>query len=322
MPGRSTSSKRWPAMLQVADLFFDRHAGIVAGPLAHAGQRAEQRRLARVRVADQGDRQRRVGDTVGHDRIQAASNKGGRSIRLGPTAARTKSSPRSGYASTGTIAARSRRERPRSAHAQAIAANLQLQRTAPRSRAHEFHLGPRRQAHFQQPQADVVGALHPHDPAAAADANSASRFKPALPAGPAPAAIRRPESKASARPDERCRGCRSAPSRPACRRADRVLPSDGSARAARAVDRPMPCGQFGANFRGIRSGMIDRAGMIDEEGPPQEYPLTVATETHSQRRPLILIGYPGRLQLNPISQPGYLVQLNICPAARPSTRRR
>ena len=41
---------------EFAGAFFDRDAGIVSHPLTHAGKRAEQRRLARVRIADQGDR--------------------------------------------------------------------------------------------------------------------------------------------------------------------------------------------------------------------------------------------------------------------------
>ena len=41
-------------MFQMADFFLDRHARIVAGALADAGQGIEESRLARVRVADQG----------------------------------------------------------------------------------------------------------------------------------------------------------------------------------------------------------------------------------------------------------------------------
>ena len=50
--------ERLPVVLQVAGLLFDRDARIVADPLPHAGERGEERRLARVRIADQGDADR------------------------------------------------------------------------------------------------------------------------------------------------------------------------------------------------------------------------------------------------------------------------
>ena len=46
---------------QLADFFLDRDAGIIADALTDAGQGTEQRRLARVGVADQGDANRTGG---------------------------------------------------------------------------------------------------------------------------------------------------------------------------------------------------------------------------------------------------------------------
>ena len=51
-----------PRMFHPPDLLFDRHARIVADVLVYSHQRAEERRLARVRIADQGNRQRRFLD--------------------------------------------------------------------------------------------------------------------------------------------------------------------------------------------------------------------------------------------------------------------
>ena len=48
-----------PRMFHPADFLFDRHSRIVADVLMYPHQRAEERRLARVRIADQGNRQRR-----------------------------------------------------------------------------------------------------------------------------------------------------------------------------------------------------------------------------------------------------------------------
>ena len=45
-------------MLEVAGFLFDRDARIIADPLPHAGERREQRRLARVRIADEGNTNR------------------------------------------------------------------------------------------------------------------------------------------------------------------------------------------------------------------------------------------------------------------------
>ena len=45
-------------MMQMADFFLDRDAGIVADALAHAGQRGEERRFAGVGIADQRDGER------------------------------------------------------------------------------------------------------------------------------------------------------------------------------------------------------------------------------------------------------------------------
>jgi len=42
-------------VLHAAGFLLDRHAGIVPHVLMHADQRAEQGRLARVRIADQGN---------------------------------------------------------------------------------------------------------------------------------------------------------------------------------------------------------------------------------------------------------------------------
>ena len=55
-----------PRMLHPAGLLFDRHARIVADMLMDSDQRAEERRFARVRIADQGNRQRRFLDGGRH----------------------------------------------------------------------------------------------------------------------------------------------------------------------------------------------------------------------------------------------------------------
>ena len=89
--GRPARSCR-PSMRHAADLLLDRDAGIVADPLPHAGQRLEQRRLARVRVADQGDGQTGLVDgghetpkrTVGNvDRSGGVTTAGGDSQTRG-----------------------------------------------------------------------------------------------------------------------------------------------------------------------------------------------------------------------------------------------
>ena len=54
VPGRSISSNVLIAVPQVAGLLLDGDAGIVADALPHAGQRREQRRLARVRDCRRG----------------------------------------------------------------------------------------------------------------------------------------------------------------------------------------------------------------------------------------------------------------------------
>ena len=53
-------------MDQLAERFFHGHARIIADPLPDAAERTEQRRFARVRVADQGDR---PGAAIGGGRI-------------------------------------------------------------------------------------------------------------------------------------------------------------------------------------------------------------------------------------------------------------
>ena len=57
---RSMSAKQLPSAISacLADFLLDGHARVVAHPLPHAGQRREERRFARVRVADQGEQVR------------------------------------------------------------------------------------------------------------------------------------------------------------------------------------------------------------------------------------------------------------------------
>ena len=58
MPGRSIRSNSSSPDVPCRLLHLDRDAGVVADALPQAGEGVEQRRLAGVRVADEGDGQR------------------------------------------------------------------------------------------------------------------------------------------------------------------------------------------------------------------------------------------------------------------------
>ena len=106
----------------LADFLFDRHAGIVAHSLPHAGQRGEQRGLAGVRIADQGNRER---GPFGHRRGHIHRNISG-------ARATDRRQNQSGSICTRAASA--------TAHAKTIAAQFQLQGIAERRCAHQLQL--------------------------------------------------------------------------------------------------------------------------------------------------------------------------------------